>query len=155
MRGRADAGVRVGHLLLVLLDVGEELLEVVSGKIGARDQRHRHVVDETDVLEIAKRVVAQLPVERRRRRHADMVDEDGVAVGLGILHLLRREDAARARLVLHDDRVAKRLRHRLRHHARHRVGRAARRIRHEHGDVLGRVLLRAGAAGGKGERDGD
>ncbi len=82
-----------------------------------------------------------------------MVDEDGVAVGLGILHLLGPEDAAGARPVFHDHGLAERLAHGLRGHARHGVGRAARGVGHDHRDVAGRVLLGQGA-GAHGERDG-
>ena len=147
MRGRADAGVRIAHLVLVLLDVVEKLLEVVRRKVGACDQRHRHIVDEADVVEVGERVEPQLPVQRRRRRHADVMNQDGVTVGLGVLDLLRCQDAARARLVLHDHRLPERLGHRLGDDARHGVGGPAGSIGHEHRERFGGILLRAHARG--------
>jgi hypothetical protein len=76
-----------------------------------------------------------------------VVDQDRVAVGLGVLHLLGPEDAAGARPVLDDHGLAERLAHRLAEHARDRVGRTAGGEGDDHGDVASRVLLGCGASG--------
>jgi hypothetical protein len=150
VRGGADARVRVAHLVLVRLDVGEELLQVLGGEGGLADDRHRHLVHQADELEIGERVEPGVAVERRDGRHADVVDQDLVAVGLRGLDELRREDAAGARPVLDDHRLAHRLSHRLGEDARHRVRGTSRGVGHDHGDrAVGIVLGRRGG----GERE--
>ena len=142
MRGRSDPCVRQSDLVLVRLDVSEELLEILRREALPADDRHRHVVDEADVLEILERIEAQAAVQRRRRRHADMVDQDRVAVRLRVLHLLGRQNSARARAVLDEDRLAQGLAHRLRHHAGDGIGRSARGIGNQHDDRPCRIILR-------------
>src|SRR6185295_16618798 len=141
VRRRADAGVGERHLVLVRLDVLQEILEVVRRQVVAAEDRHRHVVDEADVFEVGEGIEAQLPVQGRRGRHSDVVDEDGVAVGLGVLDQLGGEDAAGARPVLDDDRLPERLGHGLRDDARDGVGRPGREGHHQR-DRVRRELLR-------------
>ena len=83
MRGGTDAGIGDGHLVLVGLDVIDQALEVGRLEILARDDRHRHLGDEADIFEGVQRVIGELAVERGAGRHADMVQQHGVAVRIG------------------------------------------------------------------------
>src|SRR5262249_44515118 len=79
-------------------------------------------------------------------------DEDGVAVRRGPRHVLRGEEAARARLVVDDDRLLRVHGHLLSERARELVRGAPGSERHHEGDGLGGIVLREG--GGRGERHG-
>ncbi|MNL32249.1 hypothetical protein D3C87_1540880 [compost metagenome] len=82
-----------------------------------------------------------------RSRHAK---HQGVAIGRGARHIFRTDVAARARLVLDDDRLAPFLGQTFRHQARGDVGGAAGRERHHDGDgASGKVVgaLRKGRCG--------
>ena len=96
MRRRAEARVGERHLVLVLLHVLDQRLEIVRRQVLLRDERHRHVDDLADVLEVLERLERQRAVERRRRRHADMREQQRVAVGARVFQL-RRGDRARPR----------------------------------------------------------
>src|SRR5690242_21368281 len=61
------SGVGVGHLVLVRLDVGEELLEGAGRKVAARDQSHRHVGHLSDELEVGERIEGEVPDRKSTR----------------------------------------------------------------------------------------
>ncbi len=144
---RADAGVGVGHGVGVGLHVVDQLLERVRLEVLAGDDRHRHRGDEADRREVGLRVVGEIGVERRRRRHADVVQQQRVAVGRGAGRLGGAEGAAGAADVLHDDLLAERLRHRLGDQPGHRVGRPAGGEGHDDRDRPGRIVLGEGRGG--------
>ena len=93
-----------------------------------------------------ERVVGEIGVERGRGRHADVVHQDGVAVGRRVGDLGRGERAAGAGDVLHDDLLAELRRHRLGDQPGDGVGRAAGGEGHDDGDRAGRVVLGEGRA---------
>jgi hypothetical protein len=74
MRRRADTGVRVGRRTLLLLHPGDQLGGGFRLEIGLADNRHRHVGDAADGVEIVDHVVAEVIVERRGGRLRDMPD---------------------------------------------------------------------------------
>jgi hypothetical protein len=84
MRRGTDAGVGVGDLVGVRLDVVHELLERIGLEVAAGDDRHRHLGHQADGLEVLEGLVRQVGVQRRRRRHADVMHEHGVSVRLGL-----------------------------------------------------------------------
>jgi hypothetical protein len=95
-----------------------------------------------------ERLVLEISIQRRRRRHPDVKQQQRVAVGLGLRHLGDPERAAGTADVLdHEGRTRHRLAHRLGKVARDRIGRAAGRERHHDRD---RVL---GPRGVRGSRD--
>jgi hypothetical protein len=55
----------------------------VGSKVLARDDGHRHLGHQADVFEGVQRVIGQVAIQRGAGRHADVVQQDGVAVGLG------------------------------------------------------------------------
>ncbi len=152
VRGGAQAGVAQVDLALVLLDPGREFLVVVGGQRGAADERHGHVVHDAQVLEVGGHVERQLAVERRHRGHGDVVEQQGVAVGVGARHLGGADAAAGAcGVVDHHAHPAQRLAHGLGQVACHAVGGTAGREGHDDGHRLvlgGEGLLRLDAESG-------
>ncbi|MCY1362217.1 hypothetical protein D9M69_489220 [compost metagenome] len=153
MRRSAQAGVAQVDLALVGIDPGRQFLVVVGGQAGLADERHRHFIDHAEVFEVVLDVERQLAVQRRHRRHADVVQQQRVAVGVGARHLGGADRAAGAGGVVHDDRRAQRLLQRFGQVAGHAVGRAAGRERHHqrHGLACGEILGVC-ADGGRGNR---
>ena len=103
--------------------------------------------DQADRLEILHGVVGQLGIEERIDRVGrDRSDQEGVAVRRGLRDRAGAEIAARARAVLHDERLAEILLHVLREQPPEQVGGAAGRERHDEIDLLGRPFLRTARA---------
>jgi hypothetical protein len=132
------------------MSVGQQLLEVVRRQRGLADDRHRHLAHQPDVLEVGEGVEAHLAIERRDGRHADVVDQDGVAVGARVLDQLGAEDAAGTGPVLNDHGLAHGLGHGRGEHACDRVRRSARGVGNDHRDGPRRIFLRRG-----GQREGE
>ena len=141
VRGCSQARVRVGDLVLVRFDIGEELLEVRGREVAAGDHRHRHVGHLADVLEILERIESERPVQRGRSRHPDVVQQHGVAVRRSLRCACDRDGAARPDDVLDDQLLLERSAHHLREIAPERVGRPARRERYVQVDRFGRIAL--------------
>jgi hypothetical protein len=151
MRGRTDAGIRIRSLLFILRDILEHALEVFRFEVRARNQRHRCVGDEADRLEVGFHVIGELAVERRRGRHADVVQKNRVAIRGPFRDLSRGAGAAGAGEVFDDDLLAERLAHRFSDQTADRVGRATGRERDDHRNITGGVVLRRSA--GNAERE--
>jgi hypothetical protein len=141
VRRGADTGVGQGDRVRVVLDVVHELFHRLGLEVLARHDGHGDLGHQADRLEVLQRVVRQVGVQRRRRRHADVVHEHRVTVRLGVRDLTGRDGAAGTFDVLDDDRSAQLLAHRLRDQPGHRVRRAAGRERHDDRDVSVRVPL--------------
>jgi hypothetical protein len=142
MRGRADAGHAVLHLLLIGLHVGLELLEGLGRQVLLGDQHHRVGAAEANRLEILLAVVGQRLVERDvDRERAHMGEAQRVSIGSGARDLGDADRAAGAADILNDHLLAQRLAHALAEDARQGVGGAAGRERHDHGDRLVRIGL--------------
>ena len=128
--------------------------KVVGRQRGAADQRHRHVVDHAQVFEVALDLEGDVAHQRGHGGHADVVQQQGVAVGGGLGDLVRADRAAGAGGVVdHDDRAAQGLAHGFGQVARHAVGGAAGGERHDDGDglVLDGEVGRLGAQGDSGQ----
>ena len=150
LRHRAQAGVGQIYLVAVGARVLDELDHVARRQVLAAQQRHGHVGHLADVGEVGQRVERQLAVQRRRRGHAVVVDQEGIAVGRGARHVRGRQRAARAGTVLDHDALAQRLRHGGAQAARHHVGRTARRERHDQRDgMIGIAALGHGGTAGQ------
>ena len=156
MRGRADAGIGEGDVLLLRLDRLDQLGDRVGREVGPGDDGHRHVGDQPDAGEVLGRIVGELAVERGAGRLADMVQQQRVAVGVGLGDPAGAERAAGAADILDDHLLAQRPRHRLGDQTGHGVGRAAGGEGHDDGDRAGRIIgLRGGRAGEEGKGRGD
>ena len=141
---RADVGKI--DFLLVGFEVGEQFFRVLRRQVLARNQRHRHVHDQAHVFEAGQRVVTQLAKKGRSRRHAVVVDQEGIAVRFRRSDELRAARAAGTGPGFHDDSLAERARHRRRQDARQDIGRSAGRERHNQRDgALGIVRKRRAA----------
>ena len=109
-------------------------LRSVGSRSLRADDGHRHFGDEADIFEGVQRVVGELAVERGAGRHADVVEQQRVAVRLGAGDAAGAQRAAGAADILDDDLLAEILGHGFGDQARDRVGRAAGRERHDDGD---------------------
>ena len=93
---RADARVPHIEFALIGLRVGDELLEVVGGKVLADREQFRLLGDQSDWLEILFRVIPKVRIENGRcgvRSH--VTGYDGVAVGSSTRGAERAKRAAR------------------------------------------------------------
>jgi hypothetical protein len=100
---------------------------------------------------LAKVVLAPVPLryatrECGRGRESHVIDQQGVAVGVGAHHAAGADGAARATGVLDRDLLAENFRHGLRGDARDRIGRPASGRRDDDVDRPRRVFLRRGGA---------
>ena len=137
MRGRAQARVGQVDLALVGVEPGTQFGEIVRRQRGAADQRHRHVVDHADILEVIQRLERQVAIQRRRGGHADVVQQHRIAVSGGLGHLVGADRAARAGCVVdHDGAAPERLAHGFGQIPRDPVGRSAGGERHDDRDGL-------------------
>ncbi|MNQ81412.1 hypothetical protein D3C85_964340 [compost metagenome] len=152
MRRRAIARRGVAQLVRVLSGVGDQLLHVVGGHRRVHHQDVGQVADTDDGREAGFRVVALLLVQADiDGQRAGGAEQDGVAVGLGVGHVLGADVAAGAAAVLDDDVLLERLSEFFGQAARQGVGGAARRKGHDQRDgANGRVGVRSE----RGSRDG-
>ena len=132
--------------------------QVLHGLVGAvrpdpDGARIEHLVDDRgEVLLGEDRLALGVEDDRVGGRQVDVADV--IAVRPLAYHFGPADLAAGAALVHHHDRLAERLLGDRRDDARADVGRAARRIRHHELDRLVGIVLRAGAAGRRGEHQG-
>ena len=141
MGGAADAGRAIGELA-ALLRGGDQVLH---GLEAARGVHHRHVRDgaeRNDAGEVAHRIVAEIGIGRGRRRMRGGLDQQRVAVGLGLDDGGGADRAAGAAAVLDHDGLAELARQRVHHDAPDDVERAARRERDHGPDLARRIALR-------------
>ena len=130
--------------------------EVLRRQRVARHDQHRAVRQHRDRLEVLQRVV----VERIDRGIDDVVvhaaDAERVAVRIGAHDAARADRARCAADVLDDDGLAEDLLRARHHDAADRVGRSARRCRHDRRDGPRRIGLRCrGAHAGEHYERGD
>ncbi|MNV53026.1 hypothetical protein D3C71_1451490 [compost metagenome] len=156
MRRSAQAGIAQVDLALVLLNPGGELLEVVRGHGGPSDQRHGHIVDHAQVFKVVGHAERQLAVQRGHGGHANVVEQQRVAVRCGAGYAGCTDGAAGTGRVVHHHSSTQGLAQCFGQVARHAVGGAARSKGNHDGDglVLGGIVLGAGAkSGGCGRSD--
>ncbi len=145
MGGRTDAGIGDGDLVLVGLHILDETLEIGRLEVLAGDDGHRHIGDETDIVEGVERIIGELAIEGGTGGHADVMQQDGVAIRLGARHAASAQRAAGAADVFDKNLLAEILGHGFSDETCDRVGRTTRGERHDHGDrALGIGLSRCG-----------
>ncbi len=133
----------VAHLAGIALGVGDQLRNGLHVEVGrGREQEFRNVVDHGH-RDHAALVIRQLRGRQHRRDGIgrDIADHHGIAVGLGVEHLVDRDDAVGARLVLDHEGLAQDLPQLLAQDAGHDVGGAAGRVRHHDLHRLGGILV--------------
>ncbi len=156
LRG-AEAGAGEGELAGIGLGGGDQLLDVIGGKIGARHDDQAGGCDLRDRIECGERIVAQRLVHDRGDDLARGHDAERIAVLLGAGDGLVAQRAGGARTVFDHHGLAELLLQRLRDDAADDVGAAAGPERHNHAHAALRPILRArGARAGEhcGGRDG-
>ena len=137
----ADAGAAVADLARMRLGVGEEFGEGLGERrnVGrGREKEDRNVGERGDDLHVPLVVDLHLLREQDRRQSVggNVADHQRVAVGPGARHLLDRDDAGGAGLVLDEDALPEALPQLLGIEARDHVGQAAGRIGHDDPDRL-------------------
>ena len=140
VRAGQGAGRAVAELAGIGLGIGDEIVPVLDRAVGGHHDAERIARDVDDVADVLDRV----PVDLGRvgqPEHTERNLRQRVAVRRGGLHLLGRQRAAGARLVLDDDRLAQRLRGVVRQRAHRDVGRPARRKSDDELDRSGRKSL--------------
>ena len=152
MRGRAQPGVGDVERAAIGPDVIFEIAVGVGRQLGLANERHGHVVDHAQVLKVFQRLVLQLAVQAGGGGHANVPDQQGVAIGRSLGHLGGADGAAGAVDVFHHEVTAGQgFAHGLTQLACHQVGRAAGSERHHQRDRLGAgVGLRLGKQGDGG-----
>ena len=142
MQRGAVAGRGIGHVALVLVAIGDELLH----RFRRLRQRHAHQIGLGDQQrhrrEIADRIVTQRRIEEPVGGEPRPDDEDGVTVRIGTGDHLGGDVAAGAGLVLDHHRLAPHLLQPVADQPRGDVGRAARRERHHDAHVPLRPVRR-------------
>ena len=137
MTGRAVARGRVRQLAGIVLCVGDQLRDRLERRIGRGRQQHVSARDQRDRLEVALDVVGQLRHHvARDGERADRPHADGVTVGIGFRREIEPDGQRPARAIVDDDLLAELLGKLRAEDARDRVGRAARRLRHDQPDRL-------------------
>ena len=109
--GGADAGGTQFDGALVLLHVGNEVLQPVDRQILARDQNRRLVRDQNDGREIVLQTVSRMLVERHIDGVRPAAEDERVAVRLSADDVGRTDHAAGAGDVFDDHRLAQDLGH--------------------------------------------
>ncbi len=151
VRERSAPGRRIGKLARLAFGERDELRQGLDAE--RRDDRQherlrRHKTDRNEVtrqLERQIRLLARQCHEGRRRGHIERV-----AVRRGLCSGARRDGAAGARMVEHDDLAAPHLRQPIAHETQQRIRRSARRGVGDDADRLVGIVLRV-----RGEMRGD
>ena len=130
---RADARSRPADAARLGLGLRDHVFERLALERGGGHHvdgrvHHRHDGDEVVGL------VGQLHQMRHQRDGADRGERQRVAVALGARHFTRAHGAARAALVVHDDRLAEVLADLLEQATAHRVGHATGHVGNHHAD---------------------
>ena len=129
-------------------DVVLEIAVRVGSQLRLADQRHGHFIDQPQEFEIFHGLVGQFSVQRRRRCHADVPQQQCVPVRLGLGHFVGPNGAASPRSVLYREVTAWHgLAHGFSQVTCHAVSRATGCKRHHKGDRLAAwVVLGKGVA---------
>ncbi len=152
----AGAGRRDAVLAGRGLERGEQRLRVGDAGVGRGRDDERRAAHHAHEREVFLGVVGQLLVERGVvDQHAVVGREHGIAVARRTRHVLRRDDRARAGLVLDQHRLAHLLRDLRAHGAREKVGAAAGRVADHPAHGLGGVGGLRGCRGRNGQRQCD
>ena len=141
----ADAGAAVTDLAGVVAGIGEKV-----GKRLRRKVRRRREKEDRDVRQRGNDLHVALVIDfhflreqdRRQRIGRDVADHEGVAVRPRAGHLLDRDDAGGARLVLHERVPAEALAQLFGIKTRNHVGQTAGRVRDDDADRLRWIGLR-------------
>ncbi len=132
--------------------MGNQVFERLGLEVLPSDDRHRHFGNQSNRFEIGYRIIGQAGIERRGGGHADMVQQQSVAIIGGNRDLTRTQSAASTADILDHDLLTQIVTHRLRDQPGHRIGRPPGRERHHDGDGLVRIVL--GNRGGAQRRTG-
>ena len=138
-RGRG-AGGAVAVLAGILAQQVDEAFKISDRQVLVDHQHQRQGADQRHRRKAADRIVAQVVRHGRKHRgRGRRLEDDGVAVGLGVRERVGRDGAAAAGLVLDHELVAEPLAQLHRCDARQEVDAAARRERHQHADRPRRI----------------
>jgi hypothetical protein len=156
MLAAAHADRCVRKLPRVRLDVGEELLEVHRRNRRVHGQVERRIEQHADGSEVLHRIVRQRLLGGGREHHAGLrAIGERMPVRRRFRGRIERNDLARARPVLDDERLPQALAQVFAHDAREGIAQTARRVRNDEADRLGGIALRECAGRCNGEKEGE
>ena len=150
MGGRAQAGVGNIERAAIGTDVVLKIAVGVGRQLRLANQGHGDIVDHAQVFKVFQRLVRQLAVQAGRSRHANVPNQQRVAIGRCLGHLGGTNGAASTVDVFHHKVAARQgFSHGFAKLARHQVGGAASCKRHHQCDGLA-----AGVGLGLGHQSG-
>ncbi len=139
----AQSGRRKGHLAGLLPGERDQFLGALGRHVRMHHQQQRRHREQRHGGEILPGVVRQLAGEQAGIDHERAVDHaDGVAVRRRRRDRLRADLARAAAAIVDHERLPERAFEMRLHQPRQDVGRAARRIRHDHAHRALRIILR-------------
>ena len=117
---------------LFCADVLDQLADVAGLEVGSSDDGHRNVGDPADAVEGGVRIIGQFAVQGGAGSLGDVVEQKGVAVGLGPGGARGAQGAPSTTGVLDQHLLPERAGHRFGDQSGHGVGGAAGRVRDQH-----------------------
>jgi hypothetical protein len=135
MGGIAGARRRVVDLAGIGPGIGDEVRELLVAFRRVEDHDHRHVAERDDRREVGH-LEAEVRAGRRRDRMGRGVDQDGVAVGVGLGDRAHADGVTGPGSIFDHDRLPELGRELVADDAGHDVAGAARRQRYDHPDQL-------------------
>jgi hypothetical protein len=141
LRGGAQARMGKCHILPARFDVLDQIRERFRLVSRPGDDRHTGIRDDADGPEIGRRIKRQFAIEGDGGRQSEMVEQDGVPVGIGANGSMTAGRAASTGHILDNDILAEDAAHRFRGHPSDRVGRPSGGKRNDHRDRPCRIIL--------------
>ena len=127
MQHGADTHRRIVEFARRFFRHRNQVIDVLHGGIRLDDHRERITHRIADERKVANRIEGQLFHHCRLRGHRAAHQQQGVAIGRGLGHIVGTNHAARTGPVFHDDLLAQTFSQLLRHRTRDDVGVTARR----------------------------
>ena len=137
MRSRTNACIAQIDFVFLHSHPCAELLVVVGLQRRPRHNRHGHFMDHAQILEVIEHIECGFSDEGWHGGHANMVNQQSVAIGCGTGYFLGGDSATCAQGVFHHhDSTTQGLAQSLGHVSRQTIGRAARCEGHNNSDGL-------------------
>jgi len=158
MRRRSNTSVGNIDALAMRVQIAAQLAEIGWRKIAFSRQRHRHVRNLTDIVEVVQWIKGERFRQRRNRRHADVMYQQRITIRRRAYDSICTYDAARTGPVLHHHGLTQRFAHGKRQVPSHHVRRATGGEWHEQGHCFLREVIGEGAGTNtkcKGQRGGE
>ncbi len=142
VRGGADSSGGKCQGARLRLSGRNEVSDCLEPALGGSDHQIRRRANQSHWNEIADRIVRKGSVQHDFGGHRRRAGHERVAIGVGPGHRSEADASPGARLHFDDDRLSDELRHLVHHDASDGVRGTSGRVRADHSDGSGRILLR-------------